>query len=95
MKLICKRAYFVLYCILRLQRETVLLCCKVAVGTTNLQLKQFNGNFDTCICLVHLLPFYTSKMITDQPGLWMYRIQIFNADKKRDNNLYEFISFCF
>ena len=73
----------------------MLLCDKVAVSTPNLQLKQFNGNFDTCICLVHLLPFYTSKMIMDQPGLWMYRIQIFNADKKRDNNLYEFISFCF
>ena len=70
----------------------MLLCCKVAVSTTNLQLKQFNGNFNACICLVHLLPLYTSKMIMDQPGLWVYRIQMFNAEK-RDNNLYElFIS---
>ena len=48
----------------------------------NLQLKQFNGNFDTCICLVHLLPLSTSEMIMDQPGLCVYRIQIFNAEKK-------------
>ena len=71
----------------------MLLCCKVAFSTKNLQLKQFNGNFDTCICLVHLLPLYTSEMIMDQPGLCVYRIQIFNAEK-RDNNLYEFIPFC-
>ena len=70
----------------------MLLCCKVAVSTTNLQLKQFIGNFDICIRLVHLLSLYTSKMIMDQPGLWVYRI--FNAEK-RDNNLYEFIPFCF
>ena len=44
--------------------------------------------------MVHLLPLYTSKMIMDQPGLWVYRIQIFSAEK-RDNNLYEFIPFCF
>ena len=25
----------------------MLLCCKVAFSTKNLQLKQFNGNFDT------------------------------------------------
>ena len=72
----------------------MLLCCRVAVSTTNLQLKQFNGNFDTCISLVHLFPLYISKMIMDQPGLWVYRIQIFNAEK-RDNSLYEFIPFCF
>ena len=41
-----------------------------------------------------LLPLYTSEMIMDQPGLCVYRIQIFNAEK-RDNNLYEFIPFCF
>ena len=40
----------------------MLLCGKVAFSTKNLQLKQFNGNFDTCICLVHLLPLYTSEM---------------------------------
>ena len=72
----------------------MLLCCKVAFSTKNLHLKQFNGNFDTCICLDHLLPLYTSKMIMDQPGLCVCRIQIFNAEK-RDNNLYEFIPFCF
>ena len=63
--------------------ETVLLCCKVAFNTKNLQLKQFNGNFDTCICLDHLLPLYTSEMIMDQPGLCACRIQIFNGEKKR------------
>ena len=73
----------------------MLLCCKVAFSTKNLQLKQFNGNFDTCICLVHLLPLYTSEMIMDQAGLCVYRIQIFNAGNQRDNNLYEFIPFCF
>ena len=67
----------------------MLLCCKVAFSTKNLQLKQFNGNFDTCICLDHLSPLYTSEMIMDQPGLCVCRIQIFNAEK-RDNNLYEF-----
>ena len=72
----------------------MLLCCRVAVSTKNLQLKQFNGNFDTCVYLVHLSPLYTSKMIMDQPGLWVYRIQIFNAEK-RDNNLHKFIPFCF
>ena len=60
----------------------MLLCCKVAFSTKNLQLKQFNGNFDTCICLDHLLPLYTSEMIMDQPGLCVCRIQIFNAKKK-------------
>ena len=72
----------------------MLRCCKVAFSTKNLQLKHFNGNFDTCICLVHLLPLYTSEMIMDQPGLFVSRIQIFNVEK-RDNNLYEFIPFCF
>ena len=43
----------------------MLLCCKVAFSTKNLQLKQFNGHFDTCICLDHLLPLYTSEMIMD------------------------------
>ena len=61
----------------------MLLCCKVAFSTKNLQLKQFTGNFHTCICLVHLLPLYTSEMIMDQPGLCVYRIQIFNAKKKK------------
>ena len=61
----------------------MLLCCKVAFSTKNLQLKQLNGNFDTCICLVHLLALYTSEMIMDQPALCVYRIQIFNVDKKR------------
>ena len=74
---------FVIYCILTLQKETVLRCCKAAFSTKNLQLKQFNGNFDTCICLVHLLPLYTSEMIMDQPGLCMSRIQIFNVEKER------------
>ena len=60
----------------------MLLCCNVAFSTNNLQLKQCNGNFDTCICLVHLLPLYTSEMIMDQPGLCLYRIQIFNTEKK-------------
>ena len=53
---------FVLYCILTFPRETALLCCKVAVSTTNLQLKQFNVSFDTCIFQVHLLPLCTSKI---------------------------------
>ena len=61
----------------------MLLCFKVAFSTKNLQLKQFHGNFDTCICLVHLLPVYTYEMIMDQPGLCVYRIQIFDAEKKR------------
>ena len=61
----------------------MLLCGKVAFSTKNLQLKQFNGNFDTCICLVHLLPLYTSEMIMDQPGFFVYKIQIFDAEKKR------------
>ena len=60
----------------------MLLCCKVAFSTKNIQLKQFNGNFDTCICLDHLLPLYTSEMIMDQPGLCVCKIQIFNAEKK-------------
>ena len=60
----------------------MLLCCEVAFSTKNLQLKQFNGNFDACICLVHLLPFYNSEILMDQPGLCVYRIQIFNAEKK-------------
>ena len=51
--------------------------------TMGVMFKQFNGNFDTCICLVNLLPLYTSKMIMDQPGLWVYRIRIFNAENKR------------
>ena len=60
----------------------MLLCYTVAFSTKNLQLKQFNGNFNTCICLVHLLPLYTSEMIMDQLGLCVYGIQIFNAEKK-------------
>ena len=54
----------------------------MAFSIKNLLLKQFNGNFDTCICLFHLLPLSTSEMIMDQPGLCMYRIQIFYAEKK-------------
>ena len=61
----------------------------------NLQLKQFNGNFDTCICLVHLLPLYTSKMIMDQPGLWVYRIRIFNAEKRDNEQLKEYVNALF
>ena len=72
----------------------MLLCCKVAFSTKNLQLKQFNGKFDTCICLDHLLPLYTSEMIMDQPGLCVVESK-YLMRKKRDNNLYEFIPFCF
>ena len=74
----------------------MLPCCKVAFSTKNLQLKQFNGNFDTCICLDHSLPLYTSKMIMDQPGLSVCRIQIDRINRKKEIiNLYEFIPICF
>ena len=72
----------------------MLLCCKVAYSTKNLQLKQFNGNFDTCICLDHLLPLYTSKMIMDQQDFACIESK-YSMRKKRDNNLYEFVPFCF
>ena len=96
-KVTCKCAYFCIILYLTLPRETALLCCKVAVSTANLQLKQFNGNFDTCICLVHLLPLYTctSKMIMDLPGLWVYRIRIFNAEKRDNEQLKEYINALF
>ena len=62
----------------------MLLCCKVAFSTKNLQLKQFNGNFDTCICLVHLLlSFIYFRNDNGSTRTLRYRIQIFNAEKKR------------
>ena len=67
----------------------------VTYSTTNLQPKQLNGNFDTCICLVHLLPLYTSKMIMDQSGLGMYKIRIFNAEIKDNGQLKEYVNALF
>ena len=54
----------------------------MAFSKKNLQLKQFNGNFDTCICLDHLLPLYTSEMIMDQLGLCVCRIKYLMRKKE-------------